>query len=166
MSKSKCLKLIRLRQESTHRSFDINDVIMIQVTLVLAINAFSIYKLNTLKSEKSFFIFALGSLVVSSWNVFHHLPSSDEDNEKERERRGRYCTTPDTGRQMLESALLLCMLVVVDKPNRATAAAPDWAPSVIVVVLVVVTLKKIIVEEDKETYQNICYNSFCHFLLF
>ena len=38
---------------------------------------------------------------------------------------------------MLESALLLCMLVVVDKPNRETAAAPDWAPSV-----VVVTLKK------------------------
>ena len=29
------------------------------------------------------------------------------------------------------------MLVVVDKPNRETAAAPDWAPSV-----VVVTLKK------------------------
>ena len=134
---------------------------------ILSVN----YKLNTLNSGKSFLIFALGSLVVSLWNVFHHLPSSDEDNEKEkvrkeRERRGRYCTTPDTGRQMFESALLLCMLVVVDKPNRATAAAPDWAPSVIVVVLVVVTLKKIIVEEDKETYQNICYNSFCHFLLF
>ena len=65
MSQSKCPKLIRLCQELTHRSFDINDVIMIQVTLVLAINAFPIYKLNTLKSEKSFFIFALGSLVVS-----------------------------------------------------------------------------------------------------
>ena len=58
--------------------------------------------------------------------------------------------------QMAESAPLLLRQAVppVHEPNRATAAAPVWAPSFVVVffavmLVFVVDLKKIVLEEDR-----------------
>ena len=72
----------------------------------------------------------------------------------------------------VESALLLFVqaLAPVHEPNRATAAAPDWAPPVVGLVAVagagavVVLLVEILVEKDKETYKTSVCNSFYHFL--
>ena len=73
----------------------------------------------------------------------------------------------------MESALLLFVqaLAPVHEPNRATAAAPDWAPPFVGLVVVAgagavldVVLVEILVEKDKGTYKTSVCNSFYHFL--